>query len=70
MRFTILPFLPCVRFSNLHDLYCHDNSCLFMRYVQDTMIVQTEGQRGIRDQLGVAGQSRAFSQGTDREQSD
>ena len=34
-----------------------------MQYVQDKMIVKTEGQRGIRDQLCVARQSRTFDQG-------
>ena len=41
-----------------------------MRYVQDAMIVQIEGQRGIRDQLCVAKQSRAFDQATDHERSE
>lgn len=40
--------------------YYHVDSYLFMRYVQDATIVQTEGQRGIHDQLGVARQPRTF----------
>ena len=43
------------------------NSYLFMRYVQDVMIVQIEGRRGIRDQLCAARQSRTLDQGTDHE---
>jgi hypothetical protein len=48
-------------------IYCHNNSRLFIRYVQGAMIVQIEGQRGIRDQLCVPRQSRTFNQGTDHE---
>ena len=40
-----------------------------MWYVKDAMIVQIEGQRGIRDLLCVARQSRTFDQGTDHERS-
>jgi hypothetical protein len=47
-------------------IYCHDNDSLFIRYVQ-AMIVQIEGQRGIRGQLCVARQSSIFDQGTGHE---
>jgi hypothetical protein len=40
-----------------------------MWYVYDAMIVKIEGQKGIRDQLCVARQSRTFDQGTDHERS-
>ena len=60
-------FFNHVYAPRMYMIYCHDNSCLFMRYVKDAMIVQIEGQRGIRDQLCVARQSRTFDQGTDHE---
>jgi len=62
-------FFNHVYAPRIYMIYCHDNSCLLMWYVKDAMVVQIEGQRGIRDQLCVARQSRTFDQGTDHERS-